>query len=325
MGLEKERESSMEDSHVSGVRRSGKGRSIIAFPDRFCVLDIETSGLSPEQDSIIEIGAVMYSGESETGRFQTLVQPDYGPYVSEFITELTGITGEMLEDAPGAEQAIREFRSFLGDAVIMGYNVNFDVNFLYDCSMSCLQEPLGNDYVDVMRMARKLCPELEHHRLGDMTRYFGITNIRAHRALGDCLATYECYRKLRELVHQEYRTEEEFIALFRPKKGSRVKASDIHGDPSSADPESPFYHKFCVFTGELGLYTREEAMQMIADLGGINQDSVTKKTDFLIVGNGDAGKGGKSTKQKKAEDYRQKGQKIEILSEDEFLDLLHGA
>lgn len=167
----------------SKPKRADKGNSIIALPLTYCMLDLETTGYSPDWDDIIEIAAVKYQDGTETERFHTLVQPSGrldDDYVSEFITELTGITNDMLKDAPQLNEVIQKFAEFLGDDLIVGYNVCFDVNFLYDAFVSYLNRPLTNDFVDCLRMARRLYPDMQHHRLCDMTEKLGIVNSRAH-------------------------------------------------------------------------------------------------------------------------------------------------
>jgi len=285
-------------------------KSIIAFPEDFCVVDLETTGLMPEWDEIIEIGAIKVSGGKEVDRFQTLVKPSEP--LDPFITELTGITDEMLADAPDPEEVLPKFLAFLGDLPIVGYNVGFDVRFLAEAV------DFENDYIDCMRLARKLHPEMEHHRLKDMKQLFHI-DAQAHRAVGDCEATAVCYALLKEEGVEKYGSPEAFADDFVWKA---AKASEIIGDPSKANPDSPIFGKHCVFTGKLEKFTRAQAMQLVADLGGINDGSVGKKTNFLILGNNDYCADGKSSKHKKAEELKLAGQDIEILPESVFYDMI---
>lgn len=307
------------------TERKDKGKSRIAFPESYVVVDIETTGLSPEWDELIEIGAAKYCNGEEVDRFQSLIQPPSGPDIDPFISDLTGITPAMLENAPKTKEVIEEFDQFVNDEIIVGYNVNFDVNFLYDNYVKYLGKPLTNDYIDAMRMARKLFPELQHHRLVDMVVQYGINQDCAHRALADVLTTHECYVHLHDDALVKYDSEEAFIRSFSRSSGSGIKAGDIVGDEAKADPDSPLYGKYCVFTGKLERYTRKEAMQIVADLGGINEDGVTKSTNYLILGNNDYCsqiKDGKSSKHKKAEKLKLSGQDIEIIPEMVFYDML---
>lgn len=99
----------------------------------FCVLDLETTGLSPDGDAITEIGAVRYSMGLETGRFQSLINPD-AP-IPPRITVVTGITQAMVIDAPKIGEALPSLLEFIGDAVIVGHNVRFDMSFLNAASI----------------------------------------------------------------------------------------------------------------------------------------------------------------------------------------------
>ena len=301
--------------------RKYKGKSIIDFPKNFCVVDLETTGLSVNYDSIIEIGALKYSNGSLVDKFQSLVRNN-NLSIPDYITELTGITNEMLDKASISEEVISSFDKFLCDSVIVGYNVNFDVNFLYDYYLTYLNKPLTNDFVDLLRVARKLYPDLSSHRLSDMINLLGLSKRRLHRALDDCEVTALCYEKFKETVLSKYQSINEFQAMFYKGK---IKANEIHGDVSKHNSDSPLYKKHCVFTGKLERFTRKEAMQLVADLGGINQDNVTKETNFLILGNNDYCSsivGGKSLKHNKAEKYKLEGRDIEILSEAVFYDMI---
>lgn len=315
-------------SNAQTIRES-KGRSIIAFPDTYCVIDVETTGRSPQWDHIIEVAALKISDGQEVGRFSSLIQPPSmpgGTYVDEFIAALTGITDEMLESAPFAPDVLAEFASFVGDVPVVGHYVGFDINFLYDSFDRYLDRPFSNDYIDTLRIARKLHPEMSHHRLADLVELFDVTHNDAHRAMGDVEATAECFARLKAEALERHGSEEEFRKAFRVVGGSHaVKAADIQGDAQKIDEDSPIFGCACVFTGKLEKFTRAEAMQIVADLGGINQDGVTKTTRYLILGNNDycaSIKDGKSNKQKKAEKLALKGTGIEILPETAFYDML---
>ena len=322
---------SLGGSHLPATKRPGKGKSIIAFPTEYCMVDVETTGLSPEWNDIIEIGAIRYMDGVAVDRFQSLVQPpisEDGLYVDSYIEELTGITNAMLADAPVPADVLPQFLGFLNNDIILGYNTSFDVNFLFDACERILDRKLPNDYMDVMRLARKLCPDLPHHRLKDMAAHYGIEQLQAHRAMNDCEVTEQVYRRLLSNGVDQFGSEDAIIQAFKhhgPACHGGVRAADIIGDESKVQPDCPIYQQHCCITGKLDRFTRAEAMQLIADLGGINDNSVTKTTNFLILGNNDycaTIKGGKSTKQKKAEAAKLKGQDIEIIPENVFYDMI---
>ena len=308
--------------------RESKGRSIIAFPDTYCVIDVETTGRSPQWDYIIEVAAVKISDGQEVGRFSSLIQPPSmpgGAFVDDFIAALTGITDEMLAGASFAPDVLAEFATFVGDAPVVGHYVSFDINFLYDSFDRYLDRPFSNDYIDTLRIARKLHHEMSHHRLADLVELFDVTHNDAHRAMGDAEATAECFARLKAEALERYGSHEEFQKAFQSGGSHAVKAADIQGDAQIIDEDSPIFGCACVFTGKLEKLTRAEAMQIVADLGGINQDGVTKTTRYLILGNNDYCStitDGKSNKQKKAEKLALKGTGIEILPETAFYDML---
>ena len=125
--------------------REKKGKSLIEAPDSFVIIDIETTGLMPYWDDIIEVGAIRYEHGIEVRRFSSLVKPpvcEDGSYIDDYIIELTGITNEMVSTAPNIENVLSDLDSFIGNSILIGHNVNFDINFLYDN----FEEYLGKSY-----------------------------------------------------------------------------------------------------------------------------------------------------------------------------------
>lgn len=304
--------------------REYRGNSIIEFPDRYCVVDIETTGLKPEYAEIIELGAVMYERGRETARFSRLIKPHIrqpeGAYVSSFIENLTGINDEMLKNAPYIEEVLPEFEEFLGGTVIMGYNVSFDVNFIYDNFVKHLGKPLKNDFVDVLRLVRKVCRDMPRHSLANMTAYYGIEHKDAHRAVADCIATHECYLNLKKDIVKEYGDPEVFKKTFK-KRHYRTSVADVKPDKSKFDPASPIFGRRVSFSGSLRKLNRISAMQYAADIGAILQNAVTKRTDYLILSDRERRsvlRGEKSRKYMLAEMFIEAGTALKVMSEGEF-------
>lgn len=309
---------STNDSSKISTNRIGKGKSIIDFPTTYVVVDIETTGFSPAYDEIIEISAIRYEDNQEKNKYVSLVKPSFE--IDEYITELTGITNEMLVDAPCIEHCIREFKEFIGSDLLVGYNVNFDINFLYDNLKNYYGESLGNNYIDVMRIAKRALPELGHHRQKDITNYYNIVVEVEHRAEADCIACKACFDALREDIEKR-----KIDISIKNKHHKGISAKDISTEKTVFDTEHPLCGKVCVFTGTLEKMQRKEAMQIVADLGGIPGDSVTKKTNYLVLGNNDyckTIKDGKSSKQKKAEKLILEGADLQIISEQVFYDMI---
>lgn len=174
--------------------RPHKGRHLRTLPTSYVVIDIETTGLRPEDSEIIEIAALRVEDGVPTERFCTLVRPTCR--ITPFITGLTGIDDAMVQDAPDIAEAIAGFAAFVGDSVLMGYNVGFDIGFLYDAMVRALEMPLSNDYVDVLRLARKALPQLENRRQTTVAAYYGVSPDGAHRALRDCQICHAVYQHL---------------------------------------------------------------------------------------------------------------------------------
>lgn len=186
---------------MGSIKRK-KGKSRMAFPEDYCVVDIETTGLAPETCEIIEIAAVRYRNGEKAAVFSTFVKP-VSP-IPAFITEMTGINDAMVENAPDIAEAVLDFYNFVGNDMIMGYNVNFDFNFLYDNLLRCHGLYLRNDFVDVLRFSRKALPLLPNRRQTTVAAHYGIPVTGAHRAAKDCEICNACYLCLRaELQRQE--------------------------------------------------------------------------------------------------------------------------
>lgn len=301
--------------------RKNKGKSRIAFPEDFTVIDLETTGFDPSFDNIIEIAALRVRGGEIVDSFSTLVKP-YDE-IDEFITELTGITNDMLSTAPAPEEIFPSVREFIGEDIIVGHNVNFDINFLYDWFEIILKESFSNDYIDTLRIARKALPNLSHHRLNDISDALGVVPGGAHRAAADCQTTFDCFRALRYRVCASGSIEE-FVNSFK-RYSKKLDLHDITSENSVFDETHPLFGKRCVFTGTLERIARADAAQIVVNVGGICDNGITKKTNFLILGNNDyckTIKDGKSSKHKKAEEYKLKGIDIEIIPENVFYDML---
>jgi len=154
----------------------------------FCVLDIETTGGRAEELGITEIGAARYECGVETGVFQTLVDP--GMPIPAFITLLTGIGHATVRGAPRLEEAMPSFLEFLGDAVIVGHNVRYDMWFLGAASRAFGYGDIENRTVDTAALARRLVrSEVRNLRLGTLAAHFRSPVKPNHRALEDAKAT----------------------------------------------------------------------------------------------------------------------------------------
>ena len=320
---------SMSAPHLSTKRN--KGKSLIDFPNNFCIVDLETTGLDPTIDEIIEISCIKIRNNIKEKIFASLIKPSEP--IDPFIESLTGISNEILKDAPPLKQTLKDCIDFIGSDIIVGHNVNFDINFLYDNCLRIFGYEYKNNFIDTMRLSRRIIPELPHHRLKDMIKHYSIGTKVEHRALSDCIQTLSLFQNLKEDAILKYSSIDDFKSYCTKKKKRKrdnhkpsIKASDIVPSTDEFDISHPLYNKVCVFTGKLEKIKRKDAYQMVVDIGGLIGDSVTKKTNFLILGNNDYCsqiKDGKSNKQKRAEELILKEQDLKIISENVFYDLFN--
>ncbi len=168
-----------------------------AYPDyimnnTFVVFDVETTGLVPDKNEITEIGAVKIVNGEIIERFQTLCKPHQ--LISAEITKLTGITNEMVENEHSPEDIIEDFLRFAKDSIMVGYNVNFDYQFIQFAAKK-KDKTFNNEFRDCMGDAKaKLF--LPNYRLGTVVDHLGVTLNNAHRALYDATATAEAFLRL---------------------------------------------------------------------------------------------------------------------------------
>ena len=298
--------------------RTLKGRSLLALPISYTVVDLETTGLDPQCDDIIEFGAMRVENGIVIDKYTALVNPGYE--IDDFIIELTGITNEMLASSPPVVNVLPDFLNFVGDSIVVGHNVNFDINFIYDTCMSVCNQPFSNDFIDTMRLSRRLFPQERHHRLCDLVERFTTGGVVEHRALADVEQTNQCYLYMKRHMEEDSITVESLLPI---KKG--FSAKEIQASTNDFDRASPLYERIFVFTGTLERMPRKEAMQLVADYGGLCGDGVNKNTNFLVLGNYDycsTIKDGKSIKHKKAEQLKLAGYDIDIISENVFYDMI---
>jgi DNA polymerase-3 subunit epsilon len=164
----------------------------------FVVLDLETTGASPADCGITEIGAVKYRGGECLGVFETLVNPREP--IPAMISALTGITEPMVRPAPTIDAVLPAFMEFVGGAVLVGHNLRFDLSFL-DTALVQRNEPaLDHHRVDTLGIARRLVrdDEVRDHRLTTLARHLHTSVAPCHRALADARATADVLHALLE-------------------------------------------------------------------------------------------------------------------------------
>ena len=177
-------------------------KSYIAF-------DLETTGLSPQEHEIIEIGALKVREGKVVDRFMEFVHPDKP--ITPMITNITHITNDMVAGARSCPEVIHDFLSFCEDDVLIGHNVMFDYSFV---KCSAVREGLTFEKmgIDTLKIARKVHKDFESKSLGALCDYYHIENPAAHRAYYDALATAKLYQTLAHYF------EKEDPSLFKPQQ-----------------------------------------------------------------------------------------------------------
>jgi DNA polymerase III subunit epsilon len=301
--------------HVSGAQDQirAKGQERPGFITNYTLLDIETTGLNPYRDHVTELGAIKVRDNEIVDQFSQLVVYPRSNHVPAFITKLNGITEEqLLEQGMPIKEAMTLFRQFIGRDIIIGYNVNFDLNFLYDLTKKFKLPILNNDYVDVLRLARVYYP-YKHNRLLDCMQRAGIAETEEHHGLADSIATKKVYDDFRN----------HFTNDLLQKAQIRIKNIDLLDRPLQSWERgfrNPISNKKIVLTGRLNI-NQSEAALMINNLGGQFQDLVQSDTDYLVMGDHDFFKKNNPIWQQ-AKEYNLAGSKIKRLTERYFLNLL---
>ena len=206
--------------------------SVVTMPrgqsldDTFVVFDIETTGLSKETESITEIGAVKVVDGKVIDRFSTFVNPER-PIPAE-ITKLTGITNEMVADAPVITEILPRFLEFCQDAVLVAHNANFDTGFIrLNAERKCGIE-VKNTVLDTLELSRSLLPELKKHKLDIVCEQLGVSLEGHHRAVNDAEATAEVFLKFIDMLVEKEIYKVDDINVFSSQTVNYKKLKAYH-------------------------------------------------------------------------------------------------
>ena len=178
------------------------------IPMSYVVFDIETTGLNPKFEKIIEIGAAKVQDGEVSDTFSTFVNP--GKSLPERIIELTGIYDTDVINAPYIEDVLDPFIRFVGDDILLGHNLIFDYSFIKKAAVN-QKKKFDHKGIDTLKIARRFLTDLESRNLGFLCDHYQI-QLQAHRALNDALATHELYQRfVRDFADKE-------ADLFQPKE-----------------------------------------------------------------------------------------------------------
>ncbi len=185
------------DDMVPALHGAQKG----SINEPVVVFDLETTGLSPVNDRITEIGAVMIQDGEVTEKFSTFVNPHRN--IPEKITQITGITDEMVQDAPDEKHALKAFFEFTKGCMLIAHNAHgFDMRFVKE-SAKRSKTTFNNSYLDTLPLAQALLLGLRNYKLGTIAKKLNIPAFNAHRAQDDAYALAQIYIKLLEELHQK--------------------------------------------------------------------------------------------------------------------------
>ena len=204
--------------------------------DTYVVFDIETTGFSNIEDYIIEIGAVKVQNGEITDRYSTFVNP--GVPIPFEITNLTGITDEMVMEAPKIDVILPEFLQFVGDSVLVAHNASFDVGFI---EQNCKKQRLPHKYtyLDTVALARVLLPTLAKYKLNIVAKALGISLENHHRAVDDAGATAEIFVK--------------FVDMLKERDITTLADVNRFGDTNAdAIKKMPTYHAIILAKNDIG-------------------------------------------------------------------------
>ncbi len=185
----------------------------------FTIIDIEATGFTPENNSIIEVAGIKYQGGVVIDKFSSLVKPEYG-FLPSHITDLTGITNALVIDQPEIETVLGRFFKFIDDSILVGHNVKFDIAFLNEKGRKFLKKQLKNPFICTDSLARRLYPDIESKSLSSLAAYMGVPVKRKHRAMADAEATLQVFQKMLDYL-QDYNITK-VIDIIKLSQGKKI-------------------------------------------------------------------------------------------------------
>ena len=218
----------------------------------FSVIDVETTGLSAKTNRVIELGLVKIRNYKIAERYETLINP--GSYIPDFISQLTGITDDDVENAPFFSDIADDLKNFVGDTIICGHNLSFDSSFIKYEFLRNGEEPLYNEQVCTLKLARRLYPELQSKSLSSITKHLKLRNKSPHRALGDAEVTARALIKMIKILKKDskIKTLEDLLKFQKnATSGKSVKIKESLREDISSLPNAPGVYYFINNRGKI--------------------------------------------------------------------------
>ena len=302
--------------------------------DDWVAIDFETAST---RGTPCQVGGVRMQAGVEASVFSTLIYQPPDEFDT-FNIALHGITPATVKGAPHWPDVREQLLRFSGGAPLVAHNASFDIGVLRDASDICGLAWPPVRYACTLGIARQVWPGLNTYSLRLLCHRLELSAVgRNHDALHD--AQLAANLLVRAISERQVHTLIELLEAVNMRLGDldvdgwhgstlrQLRARDVLESVSAADadPASPFYGKTVVFTGELAM-VRRLAWKLVAEVGGIPAENVTKKTDFLVSGYQDLVKLAqgetKSHKFRRAEELSREGASLEFLTEKDFFELI---
>ena len=218
-----------EAEYFAPVVADYEGRELHALPDDYVVIDLETTGLNENTDEIVELGAIKVRHGEIVDYHSQLVKPRHP--ISSDASMVNGIWNDMLANAPDITEAIHAFIDFIGNDILVGQNILFDIKFAYVAAYRHLhKKALRNDYVDILSLSRRIFPGLPNYKLGTLAEHFGIAVDAAHRADADCMTELRCYQYIKKYVMENQIDLDKLFGRRRTLATSTIEAEAAVSD-----------------------------------------------------------------------------------------------
>jgi DNA polymerase-3 subunit epsilon len=199
---------------------------------RYAIVDIETTGGLVKRDKITEIAIVLHDGEKVIDQYQTLINPERS--IPAFISNMTGITNEMVADAPLFCEVAKDIVLRTEGAVFVAHNARFDYGFLRE-EFARLGYAYTRKQLCTVRLSKKMLPELRSHSLDSLIRHFDLSVDKRHRALDDALATAEVFTRITRSGHgQAEVTDIIDLGIKEAKLPTSISLQQLHDLPEAA-------------------------------------------------------------------------------------------
>lgn len=293
------------------------------IPARYIVFDIETTGLSRQNDRIIEIAANEYTNGKISNQFHVYVNP--GRHIPASVSRLTGIRDCDVCDAPTIDAVKRDVLRFIGSEILVGHNINaFDIPFL-EAQLGCT---IRNKRIDTLPLARESFPGLPNYKLFTLDQVLELGGLEHHRAGNDIevnnalLVACSTPRKYKKRISDP----NVINCIVTEERHFPYQRIDIHSivpsDPTSC-PNTMLTGENIVFSGEFSILP-EEMYQIAVDAGAALKSQVSKNVDYLVLGIVDdrfLDENGMSNKQRTAVKLNSEGCNIKVIDEKTFMEL----